>query len=378
MIKINFFGDFCVRKLNGLAFDENLKSLLKSGDLNVVNFEGPINNKSKALFKSGPNLYQDDKSPDFLRQNGFNVISFANNHIMDYGTESLFATKSAFGNSTTVGGGTWKEAYQYKVISIGEKKIAFIAVTQYEFGTLGEYSYQGKQVGTAWMCHPYVDQLIIDAKRHCDVVLIIPHAGLEHFDFPLPELCTLYRHYVSMGADAVIGGHPHVPQPWEIYNGKPIVYSLGNFIFDALETQNQWWYDGLMAQLCIDSDEIKLSVYPITYNKEDRVVSLTGSKSIEKHLSEINRNFKDEHIYIELVNKECLKLEWLYDYLFALGGYIKPSIKVYSKTLINLILAKLLKSEKTKFNKAPLINNIRCESHRWVLSRIFEIKYNSK
>lgn len=374
MTTINFLGDFCVRKIDGLSFGESFKDLLRNGDLNVVNFEGPINvNKSKPILKSGPNLCQDDKAPDFLMKNGFNVVSFANNHIMDYGPEGLLATKSSFENVTTIGGGTWEEAYQYKVIRVGAKSISFIAVSQYEFGTLGEQTFQGRQVGTAWICHPCIDSLIIDAKKHSDIVLIISHVGLEHFEYPLPELRTLYRHFVFMGADAVIGGHPHVPQPWEIYKGKPIVYSLGNFVFDALEPQNEWWDYGLLSQLCIDSDGIKLNIYPFSFNHQNRVVNLTNSSYLRKFLSNINCVFKKEHTYINLVNRECLQIEWLYDYLFALSGYIKPSIKVYSKELLKHILAKVLNCNKNKFNKAAFINNVRCEPHRWVLSRIFEI-----
>ena len=271
MVNINILGDFCVKALNGLVIGEELQGILNAGDINALNFEAPISvPNAKPILKSGPSLRQDPQVPRFLQDHKFNLFSLANNHAMDFGEDSLTKTVNAFGESATLGSGHWNDAYQYKVFTIDDLRVAFLALTQYEFGVLGEERFD--KYGTAWLCHPVVDELILAAKHESDYLIVLPHAGLEHFDYPLPELCTLYRHFVNLGADAVIGNHPHVPQPCELYKGRSIIYSLGNFVFDALSPQNKWWYNGLMAQISVSSEAINVNVQPISFDKEKRTV----------------------------------------------------------------------------------------------------------
>lgn len=378
MVNINIFGDFCVRHLDGLTFSDRLQSILDLGDINVLNFEAPIYvSNEQAIPKSGPSLSQDPDAPCFLAKHNFNLFTLANNHIMDFGKNAALKTIKAFDDFVTLGCGEWKEAYQYKIIKVKGKSIGFLALTQYEFGVLGEKQFD--DFGTAWLCHPCVDELIIEAKLYCDCLILFPHAGLEHFDYPLPELCTLYRHFIIIGVDAVIGNHPHVPQPWEYYNDSPIIYSLGNFVFDSLKPQNKWWYYGLMAQLNIDQDNrITVDVSSVAFDKNKRVVDCCDDNKLSRHLDDINEIFADTNRYIQEVNKHCLSLEFLYDYQFECSGYIRPNIRKYSKAICNRLKEKIFKSNVCQYNPTHYINNLRCEPHRWVISRIFELKYNAK
>ena len=104
------------------------------------------------------------------------------------------------------------------------------------------------------MSHPAVDEIIVDTKRECDFIFIYVHAGYENESYPLPELRTLYRHFINMGADGVFASHPHVPQPWENYKNKIIAYSLGNFCFDNPSVNNDLWYWSLVMSLEIKND----------------------------------------------------------------------------------------------------------------------------
>ena len=373
MVNINILGDFCVKDLNGLMISEELQGILNAGDINALNFEAPISvPNAKPILKSGPSLSQDPKAPRFLKDHKFNLFSLANNHAMDFGEDSLAKTMNAFGESATLGSGHWNEAYQYKVFIINGLRIAFLALTQYEFGVLGEERFD--KYGTAWLCHPVVDELILAAKHENDYLIVLPHAGLEHFDYPLPELCTLYRHFINIGADAVIGNHPHVPQPCEQYKGRSIIYSLGNFVFDTLSPQNSWWYYGLMAQICVSKETINVNVQPISFDKEKRTVDCCKSDVLNNHLASINRVFGDTDAYIQTVNNHCLNLEFLYDYQFECSGYIRPNIRKYSKAIWHRFKEKITKKKIVEYNLAPYINNLRCEPHRWVMSRIYELK----
>lgn len=155
---------------------------------------------------------------------------------------------------------------------------------------------------------------------------------------------------------------------------RSIVYSLGNFVFDTLSPQNDWWYYGLMAQIRVSQEAINVNVLPISFDKERRTVGCCKSDVLNNHLASINRIFVDTDAYIQTVNNHCLNLEFLYDYQFECSGYIRPNIRKYSKAIWNRFKEKITKKKNVEYDPAPYINNLRCEPHRWVMSRIYELK----
>lgn len=371
-IHINIVGDFCVSRLDNLSFGNKLKTKLSEGDINIVNLEAPIREKgSIAIEKSGPNLFQDNDAIGFLEENGFSVFSLANNHIMDYGISSLLRTTSLIKNATYAGAGNLEDAYKVKKIAIDSIVIGILAITQYEFGIVDDED--PNSLGTAWLCHPSIDERIVEAKNDCDFLIIMPHAGLENFEYPLPEIKTLYRHFIEMGADAVIGGHPHIPQCWEFYKEKPIVYSLGNFCFDSLRPKKAMWDKGLLASLAIGEKGISLEITKLEYLIGQRLVDLTDNESFDLFLTQINHIFKDEKKYISIVNKKCLTLENTYNQYFEMSGYYKPSLKKYTRLTLGLLKRKLLGRKDISYSPNHMLNCLRCETHRWVISRIHNI-----
>lgn len=367
-VTINIVGDFCVQSLNGLKFGDRLDEVLQSADINVVNFESPLKAEgAQPIKKSGPNLCQDDGCTEFLEQHHFNVACLANNHIMDYGVLSLRKTLQAFNKMTLVGAGKREDAYRVNVQNVNGRKIGFLSLTQNEFGVLADAIGQKSELGAAWMLHPCVDEIIVKAKNQCDCLIILPHAGLEHFELPLPELRTLYRHWLSMGADAVIGGHPHVVQGYEEYQGKPIAYSLGNFCFDKSNGGSRW-YDGLMEQLQVSDEGIAFTPQLIHYDYENRTVDLETETDKGEHLEDLCRILQNEEVYIKRVNERCLSLEPHYTMLLEMAGYYQPTIR----KCLGLIKRFLLHQE-PPYNKAHAVNCLRCETHRWVLDRIYKL-----
>lgn len=375
MIRINIFGDFCVEYLNGLSFSKELDDLLSQADVNALNFEAPIKiADGEKIPKSGPHLCQDPEAPYFLQEKKFNLIMLANNHIMDYGETSATKTIEAFSNSTVIGVGEFSRAYNASIIEKGGKKIAFLSITQFEFGVLDDKEFCNNRMGTAWMLHPSIDSLIIAAKHECDYLIVLPHAGLEHFEYPLPELRTLYKHFVDMGADAVIGGHPHIPQGWEIYKDSPIVYSLGNFCFDSISNNSNFWNIGIAATLEL-SDFVSLKIIPIKYEKNKRCVKIDKREETQDFLQHICDVLNDNCNYLDIVNRKCLAMELLYIDMIESSGFYRTSIKRNIIQAFRRILNKLSNRLKVQ-DMTHLVNCMRCESHRWVISRIFELKYN--
>lgn len=93
MSLITVWGDFKVNNPQELKMSESLLSLIGIADLNIVNFEAPIKSEGKAIKKSGPNICQNHDSPIWLESRGFNAVSMANNHTMDFGEAGLDATR---------------------------------------------------------------------------------------------------------------------------------------------------------------------------------------------------------------------------------------------------------------------------------------------
>lgn len=374
MLRLSIVGDVRIDNEH-LLLGEELRNELQNSDVNVMNYEAPIKASNYSLLqKSGPRLSQNEQVIETLVQSGFNVISMANNHAMDYGEESLLYTKSLLEkhNCLTLGAGSWEDAYQIKYVEKHGVRIGFLAVTQHEFGVLDE-EYNGKdQVGTAWMLHPCIDELIVEGRKQCDYLFVLPHAGIENEYYPLPELRTLYRHWINMGADGVFASHPHTPQGWEMYNNKPICYSLGNFCFENHSASlPPYWNYGLVAQVILDKEGAKLVMKSVAFDQATCILNSTEDDEFCQHVREVMSILHDDKKYMEEVNSYCMRLQDLYDRAFSDSGYMKYNVLKYSKQVI----LKMVGREHV-FSPVYIINNLQCEVHRWAILRAFKMKLN--
>lgn len=367
MKNINIFGDFCVKSVENLRFEEDLTRMLQGAALNVVNFETPVKAaQAKGIEKIGPCLSHDENVPHFLESKGFGLVTMANNHAMDFGGESLIHTISLFENAVVVGAGTWDEAYKVKSVEIEGKKIGFLGLTHHEFGVLADENEDS--VGTAWMLHPCVDSVIIKAKADVDFLFVLPHAGVEHEAYPLPELVDLYRHYIDLGADGVFASHPHIPQGWETYREKPIFYSLGNFCLNPVEKRERPFLKyGLAVSVEIENGEIQSKVYYTKYDFETSTVGLTNDDFIVNHLAKVNQTMTNRQAYLKEVDAYCACVLDEFSVFFAKAGYYEYDTLRFVKQLVRKMIGK-----RERPNPNYLLHLMRCESHRWAILRGLE------
>ncbi len=374
MNRISVFGDFMTNGVERLYLSDQLQSLLDNSDINVVNVEAPIRTESRPARKSGPNICQTEEAPGWLENHGFNMVSLANNHTMDYGMEGADATMKAFKRAKVIGYGYWDIAYRMEVMTMKDgMRIGFLACTHCEFGTLTEKNKKDTK-GTAWAFNPKMERTILKCGKdeHIDYLVLIVHAGVEYMSVPLPEIRDAYRHFIDLGADAVIASHPHVPQGWEIWNNKPIFYSLGNFCFDALKkaTPPEHWYESICCVLTIDkAHEATITVKPIIYHPKTNCISENHSEVFLKYLDNLNQILLDESKYTETVNKAVQELFPHYMNQFTRGGLIvNPFSSGFLKGLAEGLLGKGF------FKHEHWQNNIQCESHRWAILRAINIQ----
>lgn len=234
MIRLFFCGDILLGE-DGLAFEPELAELIAGSDLAAANFEGPeLGDRARGelLPKAGPHLRNPRGTAQRLRDAGFHLLTLANNHIGDYGCSGIAATLEACrkaGIAVCGAGLSPLEAYAPCRLKIGGRNIGVLAFAENGFGACGS-------AGAAWgyaglRNSELVEQLEI-LRGQCDILIVTAHAGLENSPVPLPCWRDTYRMLIRAGADWVVGHHPHVAQGCEIYRGKRIDYSLGNFFFD--------------------------------------------------------------------------------------------------------------------------------------------------
>lgn len=365
MFKIVFLGDFCVENASSLALGEGLKQIVENCIFKVCNFEAPIKvTGAKSIIKSGPAIEQPQNSADFLTRNGFNVLLLANNHMMDYGDEGLETTLRAFDKQVTVGAGD--RPYDVKICSYDDTKVGFLALSQFEFGIVK--SDEVKRNGVAWVCDNRIGDIIRTAKSKVDYLFVCPHAGIEDIFAPLPEWREQYRYFIECGADAIIATHPHTPQGWEVYKGKYIFYSLGNFCFDLGNPATEPFFNkGLCVEMLIDNNGIKCSPRAVCY--DGRLIDVDNSQGISSHINYLNHLLSDKDDYDLYLDSECKKMYSFYKYglLRSLKGY---SCGLGIRESIKLFLANIIKKEEYPF----LLNAFQCESHRWFIERYINIK----
>lgn len=364
MAKLLFFGDFACQHPHDLSFSKEVEDYISSSDVVYCNLEAPISGDGFPIMKSGPALSQSIDSPIVLEKLGFNLIGLANNHMMDMGELACKATIDRFINAVVLGAGVKSEVYQINKLKVKDLTLGFLSVTHKEFGTLNDNA--GNDVfGTAWINSKDVNRNILKAKKECDYLFILSHAGVENIDIPLPEWRSRYKEFIDLGADAVIASHPHVPQGWEVYNNAPIFYSLGNFIFDTFsKSHGPFWEKGLAVQICIDGNR-KLSYEVLNTIYNNGVVSLDASEDIKSHNHYLCSLLEDDKEYNHKLNQSLSQL-WRDEYqLYLLRGLGGFSFNTSKNTFIHSAYGML------KGMDVPmLLNNFQCESHRWAIERI--------
>jgi len=339
-------------------------AIMQEHDLCACNFEAAIRGKGSPIKKAGPHVHQHAEAPAWVEKAGFNVISLANNHIYDYGQEALSATIHAFQKAICVGAGNnFEEAYALKQVTIQGIKVGLLSFCEAEFGALTLYN---RNAGYAWINHPAVSTIIAEAKKNTDVLLIQCHTGVEQIDVPLPEWRERYKELIRFGADAVIGSHPHVPQGWEMYLGKPIFYSLGNFYFDGA-SDHPLWTKGIAVSLTFEHKKL-INFEVIAIEKTKNGIVVNKEEQYRLHLEGLNKELA-EPVYSARVKELALSLWNQYYrsyYNMALQGI---NGEVGLKTVFITFIKRILFRRKTGISTSLLLHNIRIESHRWIVER---------
>lgn len=363
MINILIAGDYSPKyRVAQLIEQENYQYILKEAkqlnekmDYSIVNFESTIANKDdKKIEKWGPHLHCSEKSLDAILYAGFNMVTLANNHFFDYGDEGVKNTLKAIKKRKMdcIGGGyDLNEASKtfYKVIA--NKKFAFINCCEHEF------SIATKEHGGSNPLLPIQQYYKIkEARIDADYVIVIVHGGHECFQLPSFRMKETYRFFIAAGADAVVNHHQHCFSGYEYYNGKPIVYGLGNFCFDyGNQNKKDSWYEGYALQLVFDEKNIRIILHPYIQCKENPTVHfIKDTTKFNQQLRELNRIINNDELLVNEVEKYYEKSSKQTSLIFE---------PFYNGLFNKLFLNKIFPSFLSKKRRLLALNYVDCESH---------------
>jgi poly-gamma-glutamate synthesis protein (capsule biosynthesis protein) len=195
---------------------------------------------------------------DVLARAELSLISTANNHAWDYGKSALFETIDNLRRAGVPFAGTGRsaeEAYQPVVLERSGLSLALFAVTHiWNQGAIAQH--EGRDY-VAWADVTRLRAGIERARREHDFVLVSYHGGEEYVDAPVDRTRRFVKAMMALGVDAIIGHHPHVPQGVGWVDGRPILYSLGNFVF-AGHDNRPWTKQSFFARLTLRKGQAPL------------------------------------------------------------------------------------------------------------------------
>lgn len=339
-VRLFFAGDFCSKPSTSLiSVSDELRDLIKSCDINVVDFEVPLKPDVDLPPRRFERFWQNNDAPEFLKNLGFNVFSLGNNHVFDWGEEGYYKTIKELGENS-FGAGTYDEAYNVKEFAVNGVKIGFLSLVYAAHSGVFNEVLNHEGLGCAYINDLRVNHDIIEAKKQVDYLFVLPHDGIEYIDVPLPEIMARYRDFIDYGADGVIGGHPHCPQGWEEYKGKPIFYSLGNFFFNSKENTSYraWnrphWYEGLCLVMELHDNQISYNVVN-TRNVDNESLIIDDSNDRCEHNIKICGYLKNQESYLRCLNEQCKRLTNVQEMPIIDNTMHPTSLKSYTRTAIH-------------------------------------------
>ena len=207
--------------------------LFANADILMVNNEFPFSDRGTPMadkqftFRCSPGYVK------ALNEMGVDVVSLANNHTLDYGREALSDTFAALDGAGILYGGAGdsaERAKQVQVIEVHGKKYGFIAVSRVV--PTADWKVENAVPGL-FSCYDTTAlvEVIKEARETCDYVAVYPHWGVEYQAYPEANQTQIAKACIDAGADVVVGSHTHCLQGVSYIDGKPVFYSLGNFIF---------------------------------------------------------------------------------------------------------------------------------------------------
>ena len=248
-VNISFAGDICLTE-DGFVIDHydevngdlskcissDIIKKTSSADIFMLNHEYTVSTRGTPLKGKKYTFRATPEREKILKELGTDIVSIANNHIYDYGAEAFSDTMDALKKEQIpyVGAGAnINEARKPVYFEVNGMKIGIVSANRSEKVIYTPEAGENTPGVVRMYDTEMMKEIISCASKECDYVIAYVHWGTEDSAKYESYQTDIAKDFVECGADAIIGGHPHVLQGMEFINGKPVVYSLGDFWFNS-------------------------------------------------------------------------------------------------------------------------------------------------
>ncbi len=249
---------------------------MNDADVMWINNEFCYSNQGSPIPGKAYTFCAAPENVNILKELGVDIVGLANNHVYDFGPEAFADTLATLRGAEIayVGAGAdIKEASSPVYFDVDGYKIAYVAATRAEKNIKTPEATETS--GGVFRCYDNTDYIekIKEAKANADYVIALPHWGAEHSTILEAAQTDGAKEYIDAGADAVIGAHTHCLQGMDFYNGKPIIYSLGNFWFD------DYTLDTMLLELHLTgtTDHVQVTVEMVPGTQSERVTRMSST-----------------------------------------------------------------------------------------------------
>lgn len=257
-------GSWIVDKVAAEGVDtpfDSTRHWIESADLAVGNLEAPLADQGERFMEKQYTFKVPTHMVKGIVNAGFDVLTLANNHIMDYGCGALKQTLAALdeaGLRHCGAGLNLTEACAPTIIEANGLRLAFVGLTT---TYPDQFWATSTRCGTCRPTDEVMEQILAKCKAEADLTIINIHWGTEKNKTPNPDQIERAHRLIDLGADLVLGHHPHVLQGVEVYKGRLIAYSLGNYIFGSY-SENA--HTSMIMRITLDIDGmVKARLVPI-------------------------------------------------------------------------------------------------------------------
>ena len=338
--KILFLGDLFYDEESVCSDIEQIGKWIKRNNYHtVINLEGAIclESVTTKIKKRGPNLTNSASIEPVL--NILNVVGLclANNHIMDYGEKGLDETIHRIEQSGIRHTGAGTNIYRAQEPFVLQCQTEEIVILNFGWEKEETIAASKNNAGCSSIITNRIIEQIKKYKTESSYVVCFMHWGYEYNRLPMPRDIELAHQIIDNGCDLIIGSHPHVVQPYEVYKGKRIYYSLGNFYFGRLRETYRIKFNETINNQCDYGIGVVFDILNKTF--EDVMIAYDQERKesrILKPNSEVLKNITGIEYKSHKYYKAC-KQQKKKNNPILIGSHLIDSVKANSYNAIRNI-----------------------------------------
>ncbi|MBR1529460.1 MAG: CapA family protein, partial [Oscillospiraceae bacterium] len=275
------------------CFDKTIVQHMREADICLADNEFPYTTRGVPTEGKDYIYRANPENISLMEDLGVDILALANNHMYDYGAQGLLDTLETIDNTDMLRVGAGKnleEASETRFVELDGLTVAFISGTRVEWEELTKGATETEPGVFRTVDPELMYQRVREAREQADLVIVYIHWGIEGVEYLEDYQETVGKELIRQGADAVIGNHTHCLQGIEFYDGKPIVYSLGNFWFNS-KTQ-----DSVLAELHVTGtrSDYQPQLQYVPALQSDCTISYISDPDAQyeyyRHLERISRN----------------------------------------------------------------------------------------